>query len=236
MLNFTVMGASLTEEFGGTVDFLDEIEPGPKKPVTEPKRKSRLNLQVRIADDQRVSLMEGEGLDKLPGTLAIYPHEGDLQKDRKGIGVMRYSPHKPADPPAEAIPARYTIRVVLPQSQFDPLIAAACLGRIPSSITLTVRGLQLTNEMNRSWDTKSSPVLYVASISISIPLATMGETNPEQEESVHEPFPPATPSWIRRLKDGMGLRGPKMQNMNTKLKWLLVLISALGAMALVFKH
>ncbi|GAB4513454.1 MAG: hypothetical protein Tsb0026_18150 [Sulfuricaulis sp.] len=209
MLNFTVIEASLTEEFGGTVDFLDEIEPGPKKPVTEPRSKSRLTLRVRIADDQTVWLAEGERLDKLPGTIAIYPHTGDLQKDRKGIGAMSYSPHKPADSAIPAIPARYSIRVILPQSQFDPLIAAACFGRIPSRITITVRGLQLADETNQSWDTRSSPVLYVASISFSIPLAIEG-ANQEKEESVHKSFPSPIQSQIHRLRTGLSLLRPKM--------------------------
>jgi hypothetical protein len=233
MLNFTVIGASLTEEFGGADEFLDEIESGPRNPVMEPKGKARLDVRVKIADNQKVSLTEGGRLDKLSGTVSIYPHAGDLQRDRKSIGVMSYSPpYKPEDSIFRKIPARYWIRVSLPQSQFDPLIAAACLGRVPSGITITARGIQLTDEMRQSWDTGSSPVLPVASISFSIPLSG-GETHQEQEESVHTAFPPPDQSQIHGLGDGMGRHGPKKKYVSTGLMGLFALITGFGVVAFV---
>jgi hypothetical protein len=233
MLNFTVIGASLTEEFGGTDELLDEAESGPKTPVAEPKSRARLDVRVKIADTQRVSLTEGGRLDRLSGTVSIYPHAGNLQRDRKSIGVMSYSPpYKPEDSIFRKIPARYWIRVILPQSQFDPLIAAACLGRIPSGITITARGIQLTDEMRQSWDTGSSPVLPVASISFSIPLAG-GETHQEQEEAVHTPFPPPVETQIHGLGDGRGRHGPKKKYVSTGLMGLLALITGFEVVAFV---
>lgn len=234
MLNFTVMGASLTEEFGGTVDFfLDESESDSRKPVMEPKSKARLDVRVKIADTQRVSLTEGGRLDKLSGTISIYPHAGDIRRDKKNIGVMSYhSSYKPEDSVFRKIPARYWIRVILPQSQFDPLVAAACLGRVPSGITITARGIQLTGELSQSWDTRSSPVLPVASISFSIPLAGE-ETHQEQAESVDTPFPPPVETQIHGLGDGRDRHGPKKKYVSTGLMGLLALITGFGVVAFV---
>lgn len=234
MLNFTVIGASLTEEFGGTADFfLDESESDSSKPVMEPKSKARLDVRVKIADTQRVSLAEGGRLDKLSGTISIYPHAGDMRRDRKNIGVMSYhSSYKPEDSIFRKIPARYWIRVILPQSQFDPLVAAACLGRVPSGITIAARGIELTDDMHQSWDTGSSPVLPVASISFSIPLAT-GETHQEQAGSDHAPFPPPARPQIHGLGDGRGRHRPKKKYVSTGLMGLLALITGFGVVAIV---
>lgn len=232
MLNFTVTGASLTEEFGGTADFfLDESESDPGKPVMEPKSKARLDVRVKMADTQRVSLTEGGRLDKLSGTISIYPHAGDIRRDRKNIGVMSYySSYKPEDSIFRKIPARYWIRVILPQSQFDPLVAAACLGRVPSGIAITARGIEMTDDVHQSWDTRSSPVLPVASISFSIPLAA-GKTDQEQPEPMHTPILPPTRPEIHGLGDGRGRHGPKKKYVSAGLMGLLALMTGFGVVA-----
>ena len=167
MPTFDVIDATLTEEFGGTVSLWDEIKPVPQDPISNPKRESRLNFRVKLAEDERVMLSSGEHLNKLVGLVTLSPRIEDFEDGHMGIGVMSYS-----DPVTEeSIPACYYIKVLLPQAQFDDMLYAARLGRIPSCIVVKERGMALLDEFSKKWDEKTSPHLHVASISFSIPLA-----------------------------------------------------------------
>jgi hypothetical protein len=86
--------------------------------------------------------------------------------------------------------------------------------------------------MRQSWDTRSSPVLLVASISFSIPLAA-GEKHQEQAESVHAPFPPPARPQIHGLGDGRGRHRPKKKYVSTGLMGVLALITGFGVVAFV---
>ena len=230
MLTFDVTNATLKEEFGGSVSIWDGIEDKPMEPISKPECKTFLSLHVKLGEDERVTLSTGERLKNLGGFVTIYPQTENFQEGSKGIGVMSYS----EEVPDYSIPAKYYIKVLLPPPQFADLVAAARLGRIPSKITINERGMKLPDEFSKEWDNKSSPHLHVSSISLSIPLA-VGETNQEKEGSPQAPFLPPTQLQILHLEHSMRMFGQVMQNINTKLKWLLVLISALGAIALVFK-
>lgn len=72
MLSFNVIEASLSEEFGGTVDIWDKIKDRPEKPISKPESATRLIFRVQVADGEKVTLTEGGLLSKLPGYVNVF--------------------------------------------------------------------------------------------------------------------------------------------------------------------
>jgi hypothetical protein len=213
MLILDVMGAALTEEFGGTVSVLDQIKPVPEDPITKPKRENHLNFHVKVAEDQRVTLSDGTRLETLKGHVTIYPRIEDIEDSAKGIGIMSYS-----DAVAEeSIPASYWIRVRVPQAQFDELLSAARVGRAPSCIMVSERGTTLPDEFTMKWDEKASPHLHIASINFSVPLVALVDRDVDRA---------AKPSELHALTE-------VMHSINTKIRWLTVLVAMVAAIALL---
>jgi hypothetical protein len=235
MLTFEVVDASLIEKFGGTVDIWDAIKDRPEKPIAKPESATRLSFRVRIADGEKVMLTEGERLNKLRGSVTVYPQIGSLDEKSKGIGVMSYFPHEPGDSTFPEFPASYTIEVLLPQTQFNNLVSAARIGRIPSSMTIEERGMKLPDEFSKEWDNKSSPKLHVASVSFSIPLSG-GDENPESQELAQTRFLPPTQTHIFRLENDVRMLNESLQRIDSKMKWLVGLIGLLSLITLVVKH
>ena len=207
-LTFDVIDATLAEEYGGTVDIWDRIKPVPEDPISKPERKSYLSFRVKLTEGEQVTLSGGQRLDRLAGYVALYPHIGDFEENAKGIGVMSYY-----DDAEDSVPARYYIKALLPRAQFDDLLTAVRLGRVPSNITVDARGMTLPDEFSQMWDEKASPHLHIASINFSVPLVE--HKNPDNDQSQ-----------LRALAE-------LMHSMNTKLKWLAVLVAICAAALLV---
>ena len=227
MESFNVIGATLVEEFGGSVSFFDGFENEPMKPISELERKTHLNLNVRGAEDTRVKLSTGEQLKDMNGFVSVYPQTKDSQEERKGIGGMAYFKKVSAPP----IPARYVIEVCIPLTQFEDLISAARLGRIPSIITINERGMNLLDEFSSEWDNKLFPCLNISSIWFSIPLY-IGELNQENEGTILHSTSPPTQLQLFHLEKTVELLHKGMNDVNKKLRWLLVLIASLGVITL----
>lgn len=224
---FDVLTAGLTEEFGGRVSLMDQIADKPAEPLSLPMRSRQLSLRVKLAEDERVALSTGERLENLAGFVAIHPQIEDFQAGHMGIGAM----WREEGVPEYSLPVTYRIKVLLPPTQFADLVSASRVGRIPSRLTMEVRGLKHPDEFSRAWDVKSSPHLHVASISFVIPLVAG-----ENEETGTAHFLPATQFQISQLLSEAKTLGGLMRSIDGKLKWVLGLIAAVGLIALFLRY
>ena len=207
-LSFDVIDATLAEEYGGTLDIWDRIKSAPENPISKPERKSYLRFCVKLTEGSEVTLSDGQSCDELAGYVAIYPHIGDFEENANGIGVMSYCEN--AEVPGSA---HYYIHARLPRAQFDDLLNAVKLGRAPSNITVDARGMTLPDEFSQMWDEKAFPQLRIASINFSVPLVE--HKNPDNDQPQ-----------LRALVE-------LAHSMNTKLKWLAVLVAICAAALLV---
>ena len=207
-LSFDVIDATLAEEYGGTLDIWDRIKSAPENPISKPERKSYLRFCVKLTEGEQVTLSGGQSCDELAGYVALYPYIGDFDENAKGIGVMSYCGN--AEVPGSAY---YYIQARLPRAQFDDLLNAVKLGRAPSNITVDARGMTLPDEFSQMWDEKAFPQLRIASINFSVPLVE--HKNPDNDQPQ-----------LRALVE-------LAHSMNTKLKWLAVLLAICAATLLV---
>lgn len=212
MIFLDVLGASLTEEFGDK----DRTERRQLHIMTASN--TRLWFRVKLSEDERVKLSTGERLRELEGFVHLRSQPSEPQEVQLDIGTMWYV----HDVPEQQISASYHIEVSIPDGQLQNLIAAARLGRIPSSIIVTARGMLLPDEFSKVWDVKSSPCLRVLAISATIPLtgAVEGE----------EPSPslPPTQSQVRRLFDDIAALREVTKDIAVKMTWLIALVGVFG--------
>ncbi len=230
MIFLDVIGASLTEDFGDMGTPLNEDGQDPKNPISKSESNTHLRLRVKLSEDDIVKISTGEKLQGLEGFVHLCPQASELPEEPKDIGTMKYF----GEEPEHLIPASYHIEVSVPKVQFQNLIAAARLGRVPSWIMVKARGMQLPDEFSMKWDITSSPCLNVAAISLSIPLtaAVEGEElSPSQAFRPSLSFPP-TQSQIRRLSDDIAALREVTKDIVVKMKWLVVLVAAFGAFLL----
>lgn len=224
---FDVLTAHLTEEFGGRVSLMDQIADKPAEPLLLPMRSRQLSLRVKLAEDERVTLSTGERLENLAGFVAIQPQLEDFQAGQMGIGAMWCE----EGVPEYSLPVTYRIKVLLPPTQFADLVSTSKHGRIPSRITMDVRGMKHPDEFSKAWDVKSSPHLHVASLSFVIPLVAG-----EHEETATAHFLPATQLQVSQLLSETRTLGRVMERIDGKLKWVMALIAAIGLITLALKY
>lgn len=215
-IDFKAINASIIEKYGGTTDLLDE---NPDKPITKPESETRLHYEIRAID--RLTLATGGNFKEMRGSLQLTPN-ADQQVDQKYIGYMAYLGAGVMD---------YIISIPLPKSQFDNLLEASRLGRIPSQIMIKFRHKYIDCEGfdDYKWDNKSGDYNwpYVASIDF---VCVLAETRPREESGglIHDDFLPPTRLQTRLLTQ-------LVQKVSTQIFWLITVVAILGVLVVVFK-
>jgi hypothetical protein len=118
-------------------------------------------------------------LQALTGTIAVFRESEDIRLAAESVGRIDYLPSY------EHLDASFTISVLLPNSKFAELLAAASAGRTPSRITVGVEGLTFGSAPDGSemkWDNKQKSCLNVKSFNISVPLDAGAWDDYESEE------------------------------------------------------
>ena len=154
LIEFKAIGASFSEEYGGSVVGL--IDENPDEPITKPESKTHLSYEISTTDS--LTLATGGKLKELRGLLHLTP-DADPRDGQKSIGGMSYCGERD----------QYIISLELPEAQFGNLLEAARLGRIPSRIMIEFRHKFITNN---EWDNKSDRHNWpgVVSIDFYVPL------------------------------------------------------------------
>jgi len=117
----------------------------------------------------------------------------------------------------------------MPPLQFIRLVDAVRNGRLPKSIFVKVRGMDLPDEWSNEWNIESAPQLHVVSISFNIPLAS-GETILEKDNLLD-----STQLQVYNLSQGVSILVTAMQSINTKLNWMVGFIAVL-VLVNIFKN
>lgn len=222
---FSIFEAALNDEFGD--DSYHSPNNESLKPLAYIQSKTSLSFKVKPDANEHISLSTGERLQDIEGRINICAQDEGLQEGALGIGYMTYSKASSNPYPDPSWPAMYFIEVTLPPLQFAGLVESARNGRIPKSISIRARGMELPDEFSIKWDVKASPALHVASVSFSTPLA-YGETI-LNEGNLFAP----TSVQVFGLRKEIDLL---TKVINAKLKWLLGVMVFLAVVMAVFKH
>jgi hypothetical protein len=225
---FSILRASLQESYGDD-DFYFSEDDGSKPPLENILSTASLSFKVKLNRNMDISLSSGERLEDIRGHLFVQPEVGCLPDVVPGIGGMSFSKAISGEYTDPSITASYSIEVKVPPVQFIRLVDAARNGRLPESIFVMVRGMELPNIGGERWDIESSPQLHVVSISFNIPLAS-GETILEKDNLLA-----STQLQVFNLSQGVSTLVTTMQGINTKLKWMMGLITVL-AVVTIFKN
>ncbi len=175
-------------------------------------KEPHLSYQVRLCGEKMywsIILSTEEKFEDLNGYIRVFPEtDGSNEDDRKGIGWIVYLPEAPAC---------YEVKVSVPKVQFDELLAAARLGRVPSDISVGVEGMDYVGHGvdDLKWDNKTSPRLIVASIDFTF-----------------EVFPP-TRSQLNELSEKLELVGIEIKTGFKSLLYLVIGVLALMLMQIL---
>lgn len=225
---FSIFNASLQEIYGDD-SFYFSKDDGSKPPLENILSTTSLFFDVKPNRDQHISLSSGERLEDITGILIIKPEEGCLPDVALGIGGMSFSKAISREYPDPSETATYYIEVKVPPLQFIRLVNAVRTGRLPKSIFVKVRGMDLPDEWSKKWNIESAPQLHVVSISFNIPLAS-GETILEKDSLLA-----STQLQVFNLSQGVSTLVTTMLGINTKLNWMVGLITVLAVVA-IFKN
>jgi len=224
----SIFNASLQESYGDDSFYFSEDD-GSKPQIENILSSTSLFFDVKPNLDQNIRLSSGERLEDITGKLIIEPEEGILPDVALGIGRMSFHKAISREYPDPSETATYYIVVKVPPLQFISLINFVRTGRLPKSIFVKVRGMVLRDEWSNEWNIESAPQLHVVSISFNIPLAS-GETIMENDNLLA-----STQLQVFNLRQGVSTLMTTMQSINTKLKWMMGLITVL-AVATIFGH
>jgi hypothetical protein len=222
---FSIFSASLQESYGDD-DFYFSENDGSRPPLENIMSTASLSFKVKLNRDEDISLSSGERLEDIRGHLFVQPEKDCLPDVAPGIGGMSFSKAESGEYP---YPSSYSIEVKVPPVQFIRLVDAVRNGRLPESISVKVRGMDLPNEWCEKWDIESAPQLHVVYINFNIPLAS-GETILEKDNLLA-----STQLQVFNLRQGVSTLVTTMQGINTKLKWMMGLITVL-AVVTIFNH
>ena len=133
-------------------------------------------LTYRIRPDEKagtVHLATEENLRDLEGLVEVVRDVRESTEHEQAIGLMQYfEAHRDPILESESHPAAYTIEIHVPALQFDELLAAAQIGRLPS-LCVGVEGMNYTVPLYPpmiAWDNKALPQLKIDYIHFHLPL------------------------------------------------------------------
>jgi len=180
---------------------------------------------VRLASGESMKLTTDEKFEELDGGITIFG-DGDSVKDKqKGVGVLRY--FEAGDDAGNPSVAHYTAEIHISGDQFNELVFAARLGRLPSEIVIDVESLKQDSQhyvRRKTWDNKTSPQLAITTANFSVPLViSVPSENPEDYSSAMA-TPPTRAQFDRLLI--------RLEDIRAEIKHMLVLL-LLSVLALV---
>lgn len=161
-----------------------------------------LRYRVALHYSNHVRLSTGEDLRKLEGKVFLWPSDSPSITEESPFGWLCYIEAYEGE--FDSLPAYYSVELRLPRQQFDELLSAARLGRVPSYISVNVKGLEIGWEPDgsgREWDNKTSPRLTATSAEFVVPMAIPARPEDDFDGSQAEDVLPLTRSDMNRLPE-----------------------------------
>lgn len=161
-----------------------------------------LRYRVALHYSNHVRLSTGEDFRKLEGKVFLRPSDGSPFTEESPFGRLCYL--EAYDGEFDSSPASYSVELRLPRQQFEELLSAARLGRVPSYISVDVKGMKIGWEPDGSgleWDNKTSPILTATSAEFVVPMAIPARTEDDFDGSQAEDVLPLTRSDMNRLPE-----------------------------------
>jgi hypothetical protein len=154
------------------------------------KKHPILSFRVQLIQGESMKLSSDEKFEDLDGRVTVFPDIGELQENQNAFGTLHYfAAH---DDDFHPFPPSFIIQATIPASQFDELLSAAKLGRIPSEISVDIEGMEhdwQPDGSGKKWDNKASPRLPVNSVRFSVPLTPYAEEDGSERRPSENSMP-----------------------------------------------
>jgi hypothetical protein len=186
-----------------------------------------LSFRVRLAQGESMNLTSGEMFGELDGQVTVFPETTEAQEQLSGFGTLRY--FAAIDDDFHSYPPNFIIQAALHMRQFEQLLSAAKLGRIPSEISVDVEGMEYDwrpDGSGKKWDNKASPRLPVNSVRFSVPLVCISDDD-SSERHVSESAMPATRLQMDQLMQRLDSHSKTLRH----IFWAVVVLGGLMILA-----
>ena len=203
IIDFEPVGAEL---FGGVGEF-EKGYPG-------------LSFKIQLAQGESLTLSSGEKSSELDGRVTVFPGTEEAEK-----GTLSYFPARNDE--FYAFPPQFIVQTALPLNQFNELLSAAKLGRMPSTISVEIEGMDYDwqpDGSGKKWDNKALPRLAVSSMRFSVPLVVSHADDDSAQRGVTENGMPATRQQLDQLMDRLDKVSSETNKALKKILWALVIV------------
>ena len=186
-----------------------------------------LSFRVRLFQRESIMLSSDEKFENLVGRVTVLPDVGDSQENQNAFGALQYfAAH---DDYIDPFPPSFIIQTTISANQFDKLLSAAKLGRIPSEISVDIEGMEYDwqpDGSGKKWDNKTSPRLPVNSIRFSVPLVPYAEED-GSERRTSENSMPATRLQVDQLIQHLDSHSSEFAKTLKHVFWAIVILGGL---------
>lgn len=143
---------------------------------------------------QNYRLSSGEDFRELEATISIKPLQPDDDPGELRDNIQYFGPIKSSDGFAK-MGSAFIAQCYIPQNQFDELVAAARLGRMPELIALNAvgPGIEYGWEPDGSgleWDNENHKLLAVSNLSMALPYISLADPDAFEEKVAELPIAP----------------------------------------------
>lgn len=193
------------------------------------KKHPILSFRVQLIQGESLKLSSDEKVEDLDGRVTVFPDVGESQENQDAFGTMHYFAARNDD--FHPFPPRFIIQTTISANQFDEMLSAAKLGRIPSSIFVDIEGLEydcdwLPDSRATKWDNKTSPRLPVNSVRFRVPLVPLAE-EVGAERRPSENSMPATRLQVDQLMQHLDSHSSDIAKTLKLVFWAVVILGGL---------
>lgn len=187
-----------------------------------------ISLSIRFEGHEDVRLSDKRSLKKVDWSMyLVEATEFNENATKQGaIGFLSRFDERVSDD--EVRPETCHISAALKPDKFLSLLLAIQSGRVPESVTVSLRGMKYGWEPDGSgkeWDEKQVPHPPIAKISFSIPLfGSRSDSSEQNEETIHVP---ASSADIRSLQAAISEASAVLRSTIWKVFWSAVVVAVL---------
>lgn len=188
------------------------------------KKSPGLSFGVRLAQRESIKLASGEKFEDLDGRVTVLPDTEAPGEDQKGFGTLHH--FAACDDDFDPFPPSFIVQTVLPKHQFNELLSAAKLGRVPSVISVDIEGMEYDwqpDGSGKKWDNKTSPKLDVKSVRFNVPLASLSQDTDAEPRLCDNAMPP-TRLQFEQLSQGIDRQGIEISKALKALLWAIIIL------------
>lgn len=228
-LEFKVAAATISESFGHLETRLKVGE------VPRHDRSREVRMTIIYPRDRYllggVSFSDEVQMKDIVGYCHIAQRPDSYGRDVP-VGTIDYQPAMKVEDPVSgaSYPSIFSARIFIGERQFDQIVRTLETGRLPSTVSMTIRGLLRPDEFSLKWNSLENPELPVIAFEASFVVATDNTINRENGSFRHI----SEPSYYPINRDDFGKLAQTSQHLEDLHKsvrsigWCVALLVVFG--------